>query len=63
MDLLGYMAQFAKVSQWFKWSSWVIYDHNFWQEAGSQDSTDWVHLDPSLFAWCFTGQAKQNKAW
>ena len=62
-DLLGYMAQIAKASQRFKWPSWVIYDLNFRQEAASRDSTDWAHLDPSLFAQCFTGQAKQNEAW
>ena len=62
-DLLGYMAQIPKASQRFKWPSWVVYDLNFRQEAASRDSTDWAHLDPSLFAQCFTGQAKQNEAW
>ena len=62
-DLLGYMAQIAKARQRFKWSSWVIYDHNFRQEAASRDSTDWAQQDPSLFAQCFISQAKKNKAW
>ena len=32
---MGYMAQIAKTSLQFKWPSWVIFDHNFRQEAVS----------------------------
>ena len=62
-DLIGYMAQIAKTSLRFRWPSWVIYDLNFRQEAASRGIPDWAHLDPSLFAQCFTGQAKQQEAW
>ena len=43
---------------------WVIYDQNFRQEAAERNQTsDWARIDSSLFAQCFTGQAKSSESW
>ena len=62
-DLLGYISQIMRVSQRFKWPSWVIYDQSFRQEAAERGIKEWSQMDPSLFAQCFTGQAKNTEAW
>ena len=63
-DLLGYMCQIVRASHRFKWPSWVIYDQNFRQEAAERNQTsDWARIDSSLFAQCFTGQAKSSESW
>ena len=62
-DMLGYMCQITRASQRFKWPSWVIYDQNFRQEAADRDIKVWSQMDPSLFAQCFTGQAKGTESW
>ena len=62
-DLLGYMSHIARACQKYKWPSWIIYDLNFRQEAAERGTTEWSQLDPSLYAQCFTGQAKSEESW
>ena len=58
------MCQIVRASHRFKWPSWVIYDQNFRQEAAERNQTsDWARIDSSLFAQCFTGQAKSSESW
>ena len=62
-DILRYMCQITRASQCFKWPSWVIYDQNFHQEPADRDIKVRSQMDPSLFAQCFTGQAKGTESW
>ena len=45
------------------WPSWVIFDTNFRQQAAELGKKDWENLDPSMYADCFNGQAKNQNAW
>ena len=57
-DLLGYMCQIVRANHHFKWSSWIIYDQNFHQEAAERNqASDWACIDSSLFA-----QSKSSKS-
>ena len=47
-DLMAYMSIIAKASQKFAWPSWVVYDHNFRQEAACSANTQWARVDPSM---------------
>ena len=62
-DLLGYQFQLAKLSQRFKWPSWVIFDQNFRQRAAETGLTAWSTLDPTTFALCFTNQTNEGEQW
>ena len=55
-DVLGYMCQITRASQRFK--IMALMGHIFRQEAADRDIKIWSQMDPSLFAQCFTGQAK-----
>ena len=58
-DLLGYLYQITRASQQYKWPAWVIFDQNFYQEVADWGSTELAHLDPTLYAQCFTGKQKR----
>ena len=62
-DLLSYQYQITRVSQRYRWPSWVIFDQNFRQMVADRGSTTLAHLDPTLFTQCFSGQAKENNTW
>ena len=62
-DLLGYLSQITRASQRYKWPSWVIFDQNFRLQLADTGVDKLAHLDPTLHAQCFTGQAKEGKAW
>lgn len=62
-DLMAYQAMVAKASVKFKWPSWVVYDQNFRQEAAENPGQLWARVDPSIYAQCFTGQAKTSENW
>ena len=62
-SLLMYMASIAKLSQKFKWPSWVIYDHSYRQDAAENNKTDWSKVDAGLHAQCFNGMAKSAEGW
>ena len=46
-------------TRWSVFADPVTYDQNLRQEAAECDAKDWAQLDTSLFAHCFTGQAKK----
>ena len=50
-------------SQWYKFPFWVMFDQNFHQAAADQGSTELAHLNPTLYANCFSGQTKEGNAW
>ena len=60
--MLGYMVDIIRTSRQFKWPSWVMYDANYRREAAASGQTDWSKIDPSLYARCFTGWAR-NTGW
>ena len=62
-DLLSYLYKLTRASQRYKWPSWVIFDQNYRQEIADRGSTELSHLDPTLYAQCFDGQAKEGNAW
>ena len=62
-DLLGYMCHIVRASHRYKWPSWVVYDQNFRIEAADHGTKEWSRMDPSLYAQCFTGQAKSQESW
>ena len=62
-SLLLYQASIAKLSQKFKWPSWIIYDNSFRQEAADCAKQDWSKIDPSLHAQCFTGMSISAEGW
>ena len=62
-ELMAYQASIAKASKKFKWPSWVIYDQNFRQEAAGNPGQSWAKVDPSIYAQCFTGQARSAENW
>ena len=47
-SLLMYMAVVAKLSKKFKWPSWVIYAHNFGQDAADMGQLDWSKIDGGI---------------
>ena len=57
-SLLMYTASIAKLSQKFKWPSWVIYDHSYRQDVAENNKTDWSKVDAGLHAQCFNGMAR-----
>ena len=52
-----------RASQRYKWPSWLIFDVNFRQEMAETGNKDWATLDPSMYADCFNGQAKNPTGW
>ena len=62
-DLLSYLYQITRASQRYLWPSWVIFDQNVRQEMADQGSTQFAHLDATLYTQCFNGQAKEVNAW
>ena len=62
-SLLLYQASITKLSQKFKWPSWIIYDNSFRQEAADCAKQDWSKIDPSLHAQCFTGMSISAEGW
>ena len=62
-DLMAYMTIVAKASQKFAWTSWVVYDQNFCQEAACSTSTQWARVNPSIYTQCFTGMAIGAEGW
>ena len=62
-DLMAYQSLIAKVSRKYRWPSWVVYDHNFRQEAAGNPSQAWAKADPSLYTQCFTNQAVSGESW
>ena len=44
------------------WPSWVIYDTLYYHRIAEIGQHDWSKVDPSIYAWCFTGWAK-NPLW
>jgi len=52
-DLLTYMATIAKASQKCRWSSWLVYDRNFRQQAAKSGNCDWTKIDPSIESQCY----------
>ena len=61
-DLPTYMATIAKASQKYRWSSWLVYDQNFRQQAAESGNFDWSKIDPSIYAQCFNGMAGADTA-
>ena len=61
-SMLGYTVDIIRASHQFRWPSWVIYDANYRREAAATGQTDWSKIDPSLYARCFTGWAR-NTGW
>ena len=62
-SLLLYMSTMAKLSQKFKWPSWVIYDHSYRQDAAENHKTDWSKVEAGIHAQCFTGMAISTEGW
>ena len=62
-DLMGYQSLIARVSKMYKWPAWVIYDHNFRQEAVGNPDQPWAKAEPSLYTQCFTGQELVSENW
>ena len=62
-DLMAYLAIVSKASQKYRWPSWVIYDQHFRMEAAGNPTQSWAKVDPSLYAQCFTGQARTAENW
>ena len=62
-DLMAYLATISKTSQKYRWPSWVIYDQNFRIEVAGNPTLSWAKVDPSLYAQCFTGQARSTENW
>ena len=61
--IMLYAANIAKLSQKFRWPSWVIYDNSFRQEAAEARHTDWTKIDGSLHAQCFHGMSITSESW
>ena len=47
-ELMAYQTIIAKVSQCYRWPSWVVYDQNFRQEAAGNTHQSWARVDPSI---------------
>ena len=62
-DMMAYMTIVTKASQKYKWPAWVIYDQNFRMEAAGDSTMSWAKVEPSLYAQCFTGQARTAENW
>ena len=62
-NMFVYLTLIAKCSQKYRWSSWVVYDQNFWQEAAEIGQKDWSKVDPSIYAQCFTGASISQENW
>ena len=53
-SMLMYTASMGKLSQKFRWPSWVIYDQAYRQEAAESGKVDWSQVDASIHAQCFS---------
>ena len=62
-SLLLYQSSIAKLSQKFKWPSWVIYDNAYRQEAADNSKEDWSKIDSSLHSQCFMDMAITTEGW
>jgi hypothetical protein len=63
LELMAYQSTIAKVSQKYRWPSWIIYDQNFRQETAGNPAQSWGKVDPSVLVHCFTGQAMRAESW
>ena len=63
MTSLLYMASIEKLSQKFKWPSWVIYDHSYRQDGAENNKIDKSKVDAGLHAQCFNGMARSAEGW
>ena len=63
MTSLLYMASIEKLSQKFKWPSWVIYDHSYRQDEAENNKIDRSKVDAGLHAQCFNGMARSGEGW
>ena len=62
-SLMLHAVNIAKLSQKFRWLSWVIHDNSFRKEAAEAGRTDWAKMDASLHAQCFHGMALSSESW
>ena len=53
----------AKHSEKFQWPSWIMYDHDFQQEAAATGEQDWSKIDPGVYATAFTNQGVVSDGW
>lgn len=61
--LMAYMATIAKASLKYQWPSLVIYDQDFRLEVAGNPAQAGAKRDPSLYAQCFTCQARSAENW
>ena len=61
--MMMYMATIAKLSKKFQWPSWIMYDHDFRQEAAATGNHDWAKIDPGVYATSFTNQGVASDGW
>ena len=59
-ELMSYMINIIRASQEFEDTAWVAYDAAYRRQAASTGHTKWSKINPSLYALCFTGKAKQG---
>ena len=59
-ELMSYMINIIRASQEFENSAWIAYDAAYRRQAASTGHTSWSKINPSLYALCFTGKAKQG---
>ena len=60
--LMAYLLNIAKASIKFQRPSWVVYDQNFRIETANTHM-DWLKVDPSIYAQCFSNMAKSSTSW
>lgn len=61
-EMLAYSRDIIRASMQFKWPSWVIYNTLYRRHMAEIGQRDWSKVDLSIYARCFTGQAK-NPSW
>ena len=54
-NMLAYLTPIAKSSLKYRWTSWVVYNQNFWEQVAEVGVKDWSKVHPSIYAQCFKG--------
>lgn len=57
-ELWAYQASILKAAHNYEGSAWVVYDHQYCQEALARKDQNWSVTDPWLYNEAITGRAK-----
>ena len=62
-NLIAYFFATKSNVRKYRWPSWLVYDHNFWQWMADTQDIVWAKTTPSIFTQCFINEQKSSDSW